>query len=339
MKYTVIGTGNVGLIHGAYLSLMGHNVTFLKSSTVNSQIFEEIKENREYVINDFHKFDHVIKFDGITQSFEEAIPNADVIFVTTTTSQHRDIAKRIAPFVKDGQIICLMPSYASKHIFETYIDKNVKYVEFETTVYNGRVLSSKKVNVSFQNCRVAAHFSNFTNEEKVYFKENFFKIHLERMSSFDIALHNPNMIVHTIGVLLSASRIEYSQGEFWLYKEAFTPSVVKVIQKFDIEKNNILRALGCQELSYFDAAKWRNEEDLSKDSMLVFRSFAEEASKGPSTLNHRYLKEDVPMGLVMMESLGKQLNITTPIASAIISLTGALLDIDFRVQGNIISKI
>ncbi|MEC4008537.1 NAD/NADP octopine/nopaline dehydrogenase family protein [Myroides odoratimimus] len=339
MKYTVIGTGNVGLIHGAYLHLLGHEVTFLKSSTINSETYDVLCEKKEYSINDFHKYDHKITIDNITNNFESAIPDADVIFVTTTTSQHKDIARRIAPYVRDGQIICLMPSYASMSVFKQYIVKDVKYVEFETTVYNGRILSPTKVNVSFQNCRVAACFSNFTEDEKEKFKKEFFTIDLERKSSYDIALHNPNMIVHTIGVLLSASRIEYSKGEFWLYKEAFTPSIVNVIRQFDVEKNKILKALKCPELSYFDAAKWRNEEDLNKDSLEVFRSFAEEASKGPDKLNHRYLKEDVPMGVVMMESLGKLLNIETPIASAIISLSGALLGVDFRVNGNIIEKL
>lgn len=336
MKYTVVGTGNVGLIHGAYLTMQGHEVTFLKTSSQNIEEFETLCEKKEYIVNDFHKYDHKIVIDSITTSFETAIKDAEVIFITTTTLQHKDIAKRIAPYVSDGQIICLMPSYASRMIFEKYLTKSLRYVEFETTVYNGRILSPTKVNVSFQNCRVAACFTNFTDADKEEFKKNFFKIDLERVSSFDIALHNPNMIVHTIGVLLSASRIEYSKGEFWLYKEAFTPSIINVIRRFDLEKNNLLKVLKCPELSYFDAAKWRNEEDLNKDSLEVFKSFSEEASKGPNSLNHRYLKEDVPMGLVMMESLGKKYGVDTPIASSIISLAGALLDIDFREQGNVI---
>ena len=95
-----------------------------------------------------------------------------------------------------------------------------------------------------------------------------------RRHILESALHNPNMIVHPIGILFSASRIEYSKGEFWMYREAFTPSVVKVIQEFDRKKNKILEAFGCEPLDYFEAAKWRNEEDLSIPAMDVFRSFA-----------------------------------------------------------------
>src|SRR5690606_941463 len=122
-------------------------------------------------------------------------------------------------------------------------------------------------------------------------------------SPFEIAFHNPNMIGHTIGVLFSAGRREDANGEVWMYKEAFTPSVINVINKFDEEKNMLLKKLNCDELSYFEAAKWRNEENLNKDALEVFRSFSEGASKGPNSLNHRYLLEDVGVGLVLFEEI------------------------------------
>ena len=156
-----------------------------------------------------------------------------------------------------------------------------------------------------------------------------------RKNILESTLHNPNLIVHPIGVLFSAARIEYSKGEFWIYKEAFTESVANVIHRFDKERNAVLTLFGSEYLSYFDAAKWRNEADLAKDSYEVFiQSFGESANKGPSSLNTRYLYEDVPMGLCLLSSIGKVLNIPTPIADSIIHLASALLDKDFWDQCN-----
>ena len=138
------------------------------------------------------------------------------------------------------------------------------------------------------------------------------------------------MIVHPIGILFSASRIEYSNGEFWMYREAFTPSVVNVIKAFDVQKNKVLQAFDCEPLDYFEAAKWRNEEDLNIDAMAVFRSFADSSNKGPSFINHRYLLEDVPMGLGLYISVAKLVGVDTSIQEGIASLASALLNKDLK---------
>ena len=160
-----------------------------------------------------------------------------------------------------------------------------------------------------------------------------------RKHILESALHNPNMIVHPIGLLFSAARIEHSGGEFYMYKEAFTPSVVNVIQAFDERKNEILKAFGCEPLNYFDAAKWRNEVDLSKDAMEVFHSFGESSNKGPTRIDHRYINEDVPMGLGLYISIGKVLGVDTSIQEAIMTLASALLRKDLKSQARTIQYL
>lgn len=56
-------------------------------------------------------------------------------------------------------------------------------------------------------------------------------------------------------------------------------------------------------------------------------------AKGPVTVNSRYVTEDVPQGLVMLESLGKALDIKTPVATALIEIANAALGQDFRKNG------
>lgn len=336
---TIVGCGSVGFIHAYYFAKRGYNISFLKTSDYNSVYYEKVKSDGYFEVVDRGTSKTRVYIDKISKIASEVIPNADIIFVTTTTLQHQKVAKLIGPLFINNQIVCIMPSYASSLIFKKYTSANIKYVEFETTLFNGRIIDSSHVNINFKNCRMAAYFDGFSHHETSTFSKDIIHINKEARNTFEIAFHNPNMIVHTIGVLLSASRIEFSKGEFWMYKEAFTPSIIKLINKFDAEKNLILETLGCNKLSYFDAAKWRNEIELSQDSMDVFRSFAENSNKGPDQLRHRYLLEDVPMGLTLFQSVGDILEIKTPIADSVITLSSALLDEDFKINGRSIYRI
>lgn len=334
MKITIIGCGNAGLIHAAKLIERGHEVALLKTSSTNSDFYNIIKSEGGYNVKDEtnggNRF--FVRPSVITRNVEKAIAFGEIIMVMTTTLQHESIAELIAPYVRDGQIIVLVPGYMGSLIFRKYIKANVIYSEWETTAYNGRIIDAMYVRISFYNPRNAISVTPLTEAERVLdiLSNCFPNTKYLRKNILESALHNPNMIVHPIGILFSASRIEYSKGEFWMYKEAFTDSVVNVIKAFDVEKNKMLNAFGCPSLDYFEAAKWRNEENLDIDAMTVFKSFADSSNKGPSFVNHRYLIEDVPMGLGLYVSIGKILGLDTSIQEAIMSLASALLNKDLK---------
>ena len=331
MRITVIGCGNSGLIHAAKLLENNIEVGILKTSNaVNDDFFHIMQQERGYNVKDEtnggKRF--FARPEFITKDVKKAITFADTLMITTTTSQHEYVAQKIAPFVRDGQIIVLIPGYMGSLIFKKYIDKNVIYSEWETTAYNGRIVDSMYVRITFYNPRNAisvlpvCELSNVLNLMSRCFPNTSYS----RKHILESALHNPNMIVHPIGVLFSASRIEHSKGEFWMYREAFTDSVINVIKAFDVQKNRMLQEFGCEPLDYFEAAKWRNEENLDIDAMTVFKSFADSSNKGPSFINHRYLNEDVPNGLGLFISIGKVIGIDVSVPQSIMTLSSALLN-------------
>lgn len=344
MKITIVGCGNSGLIHAAKLLQNNEEVGILKTSnTFNDEFFNVISQEGGYNVKDEtnggHRFFVRPKF--ITRDVEKAITFADIIMVMTTTSQHEFVAQKIAPYVRDGQIIILVPGYMGSFIFKKYIQKDIIYSEWETTAYNGRIVDSMYVHITFYNPRNAISVLPTAKTDYVLglMSQCFVNTKYARRNILESALHNPNMIVHPIGILFSASRIEHSKGEFWMYKEAFTDSVVNVIKAFDKQKNLILQEFGCEPLDYFEAAKWRNEENLNIDAMTVFRSFANAANKGPSFINHRYLNEDVPMGLGLFISIGKIVGVDTSIQESIMTLASALLNKDLRANARTIQYL
>ena len=60
----------------------------------------------------------------------------------------------------------------------------------------------------------------------------------------EAALHNPNIIVHTVGAIFSIPRIEYTTGEYWMYKEVFTPSIWSIVESLDKEKMELFGCVG-----------------------------------------------------------------------------------------------
>ncbi len=344
MKITIIGSGNAGLIHAAKLIENGYKVGVLKTSNaINDDFFNIIKAEEGFNVKDEtsggNRF--FVRPEFITRDVQKAVEFGDILMVTTTTTQHDYVANLMAPYVRDGQIIALVPGYMGSLIFKKYLNKNVIYAEWETTAYNGRIMDSMYVRITFYNARNAISVLPVSESDMVVdiFSKCFSNTKYKRRHILESALHNPNLIVHTIGMLFSASRIEHSKGEFWMYKEAFTDSVLKVINAFDEQKNMILEQFDCAPLDYFEAAKWRNEENQDIEAMEVFRSFAQTSNKGPSFLNHRYLTEDVPMGLCLFSSIGNILGIDTSIADSITTLASALLRKDLRKKARTIQYL
>lgn len=329
MRITIIGCGNSGLVHAAKMLENNLEVGILKTSeSFNGDFFHVIENEGGYNVKDETQGGRrfFVNPAFITRDVRKAVEFGDVLMVMTTTSRQEHVARLISPYVRDNQLIVLCPGYMGSLIFRKYISKKVTYCEWETTAYNGRIVDSMYVRITFHNPRNAVSVLPVSESERVLglLEGCFSNTRYLRKHILESALHNPNMIVHPIGLLFSAARIEHSQGEFWMYKEAFTPSVINVIKAFDVQKNLILNAFGCKGLDYFEAAKWRNSEDLEMDAMEVFRSFAQASNKGPSAINHRYLSEDVPMGLGLFVSIGKVVGVDTSIPESIVTLASAL---------------
>ena len=104
---------------------------------------------------------------------------------------------------------------------------------------------------------------------------------------------------------------------------------------------NILEKLGFERMSYVSACKYRNSLDEEKDAKEVFLDYAEmdTRAKGPTQVDSRYISEDVPQGLVMLESLGKVLDVSTPICTSLIEIASAALGRDLRAEGRTMERL
>ena len=337
MKISIIGAGNSGCAQACKLIERGHEVCLIKTShSLHDDNFDVIMSTGVIECQDMtdggkEKVFHISK---ATRDIADGLSDADAVLVLTQSLQHKELAPRVSPFLKSGQLVMLIPGNMGSLQFLRHAKQpDIVFVEGESTPYDARIISPGKVQILFKNIRNAVSFTRKSDEPLLEIVDKLFGRHKYlRTSIIESALHNPNLVVHTVGTIMSASRIEYAKGDFWLYREGFSPSTWNIIEKLDAEKMAVMRYYGCKHAeSYLDACKWRNEEDLQMDSYAVFQSYAATGGpKGPDSVNTRYITEDVPMGLCLLENLGTLADIPTPMTSALITLANAQLKTDFR---------
>lgn len=341
MKITIAGIGNAGTTVAADLSNKGHAVTLLKTSTkLHNENYEYLRREKKVTVDEFGE-KYVAQIANVTENIEEAITSAELIVIYIQTNYHKNLIKKIAPFVKNNQTILIEPGYLSTCYILENIKKDITVIEAESSPIDCRIISPGHTKVLFKN--VLNPFgvyprSHMEKAEKIL-KELQYPFMFTK-NVIEAALHNPNLIVHTVGAIFSIPRIEYTKGDYWMYKEVFTPHIWNIVEALDEEKMNVLEHLNCERIPYVDACKLRNSLDDTEDALEVFRNYAQNGSpSGPDRPDSRYITEDVPEGLVMLESLGKVLDIVTPTTTGLINCASAALKVNYRDNGRTVDKL
>ncbi|MBN1778112.1 MAG: NAD/NADP octopine/nopaline dehydrogenase family protein [Clostridiales bacterium] len=341
MKITIVGTGNGGTTIGADLALKGHQVTLLKTSDkLHNENFKLLQKTKEVEFEDTVKT-KTARFTNVTTDFSKAIIEAELVILYIWTNFHKAVIDRMTPYIRDGQCFLLEPGYLSTCYFMRATGKDITVIEAESSPIDCRIVKPGKVRALFRNVmNPFGVYPKAKRPEAVKVLEALQYPFTLTENVIEAALHNPNLIVHTIGAIFSIPRIEYTYGQYWMYKEVFTPHIWNIVKSLDKEKMDVLERLGCKRLPYVEACKLRNSEDKKVNAKAAFFHYAKHSSpKGPHQPDSRYITEDVPEGLVMLESLGRLLKIHTPTCTGLIDVASAALETDFRKDGRTVERL
>lgn len=340
MKISILGAGNAGCAVAADLTLKGNEVTLIKTShSMHDDNFEYLQNNDgKMVLNEFGEI-KTAYISKVTRDLTE-LKNSEVVIIYIQTNYHEQLIEKISDIIEDNQILLINPGYLSTaYVLKHCNDKKVIVAEAESSFIDGRIMEPGYFRVGFRNVRnPIGIYPRERKEEAIRKLDKLDERFVYLDSVVEAAIHNPNLIVHTVGSVMSIPRIEKSKGDFCMYHEAYTrdnPSTWNILEALDKEKMSVLKKMGFKELSYVEACKYRNSLNESEDAKEVFLNYAEmdTRAKGPTKVDSRYISEDVPQGLVMLESIGETLNVETPIASSLINIASAALDRNLRNEG------
>ncbi|NLJ80772.1 MAG: NAD(P)-binding domain-containing protein [Firmicutes bacterium] len=336
MKVSVLGAGNSGLAMAAHLSREGCRVTLWNRSR---KTIESLLKSKRIVSEGI--IEGVFEVDLVTDDIQEAVQDPDLILITTPANAHRELAQLIAENIKKSTVIVLNPgrTFGALEFREVYARFNQKYeqviAETQTIVYTCRKTGPDSVNVIALKADVLLSTFKAGQNSTVIRKlplslQQFF---IPAKSMVQTSIGNVGMILHSAPLLLNAGWTENEYRTYKYYYDGITPSISRLIEKLDQERLAVSRHLGSEVERTKDWLKRSYGLDGETLFEVIQKNEAYKNIEAPGDLEHRYILEDVPYGLVPLEAIGKKLGLEMKTTSLIIDLASSIMEIDFRKTG------
>ena len=100
MQIGVIGSGSFGTAIAALLGRKGYDVLLWSFLESEAELIEKERENKEFL-----KGVRISDSVHCTNDIEKAVRNSQIVVTVVPSFATRDTAKKLSPFIKDGQII------------------------------------------------------------------------------------------------------------------------------------------------------------------------------------------------------------------------------------------
>ena len=330
----VCGAGHQGLTMAAHLALNGVKVTLCNRSSKN---IEEVIATREIhckgVVNG------IAQIEKASSDINEVV--SDFVMVTTSSSAHKNVARKLAPFVHKEMIIILNPgrTFGAIEFANTLIECGVKELpqiaETQTIIYTCRKSGKNNVTVFAlkEGVKIAAIKGSDINTIVDKIPECIRNYFTPTNSLLDTSLTNVGMILHCAPVLMNIGWIESTKVDFKYYYDGISFSIAAFLEKIDGERQEVAKAMGCKIESVADWLKRTYHVTGNSLYECIRNNNDYKEIDAPSTLKCRYLLEDVPNGLVPIESMGQVYGVSTPNISLVIDLANSVMNMDFRKTG------
>jgi opine dehydrogenase len=334
----VIGAGNGGSAIAGDMSLAGHRCCLFEFPEYAGNI-TPIQDQGGIEVTGIARTGFA-QIELATTHLAEAVEGADLIMVATQALAHERVARELAPLLANGQTVVLWPGSGGTLAFrkvwdELRFDKRAYLAEAVTLPYCCRRPSGPgTVNihrVDGPNMLLSALPATDTRAVIEAMEGTYADMVKPAESILEPAFYNVNIIVHPVGTLLNMGRIEYSRGEFYMYKEGLSPSVRKVIYAMDAERSALFAALGYTPYTY---------DDIFRDCFdPTIEEFARSSSRGPFSMQDRYVTEDIPMGATLTVSVARKAGVSTPTYDSMIHLASLVNDTDFYKTGRTLDNL
>ena len=331
----IVGAGIGGVYLAAELGLRGcklrlHDRDDSKLSEIRARGGSEVEGERG----------GFAAIERVTTDPAAAVEGADIVVFCTGGAFQEAAARDLAPHLSDGQTILLIQgNTGGALVVRRALDAvgctaQVDVAEMDNYPYSCWRLEPTRIRpivakkflqiAAFPGNRIATLFPRLSP---------LFPHAVAAPSIVSTGFTNANAMLHVANCVANAGKIDRGEA-YKFYAEGVTPAVARLYQAINAERVAVAAALGAAVPTledWFAQTYGVRGASLSETCQLLTTNTdgPYQATGTPSAWTHKYIAEDVPVGLMPMSALGKAARVTTPAIDAVVLMAQALAGADF----------
>ena len=319
MDIAVLGGGNGSHAAAAHLTEQGHQVRFWRRAGAAARLtLTDWQGSRE------------IALALATDDLAAAVDGAELIVIPLPCTSHADLAPRLAPLLRDDQVVYLPPGTFGSWIFAAAQQAagnraRVAYAETGTLPYLARLQDETHVRISVYATRLPTGvFPARRREPALDILRQAYPVE-PLTDALDGALMNAGPVIHPPLILMNAGPLEHF--DTWdIHNEGTQPSIRRVTDALDRERIAVREAYGYG-APHFPLA---NHYDDDREEWMYGNASHERLTDSGDwredidLQRHRYMREDTVLGLSFLTSLAARKNVATPLAAGMLAMAAAI---------------
>ena len=343
----IIGAGIGGIYLAATLGAAGcklrlHDIDDTRLADVRARGGIEVEMEGEP--------DRFAPIERVTTDLATAIDGADVIIVTTGGNYQEAVASGLAPLLRGGEIILLIQGNTGgslvvrRALDATGCTAAVDIAEMDNYPYSCWRRSPTRIRpivakrwlqiATFPGRRIDAVFPRLAP---------LFPHAIAAPNVVHTGFTNANAMLHVANCVANAGKIDRGEA-YKFYAEGVTSSVARLYEAINAERVAVAAALGADVpdlADWFERTYGVRGADLSETCRLLTTNSdgPYQATGTPKSFDHKYITEDVPVGLMPMRVLGAACGVPTPMIDAVIELVRGLTGNDFSREARTLERM
>jgi len=285
-----------------------------------------------------------------TTDLASTVDGAEIIALCTGGTYQEGVARGLAPLLRDGQTILLIQgNTGGALVFRRALDAAgcraaVDIAEMDNYPYSCWRVSPTRIKpiVAKKFLQIAAFPGN--RRDAVFARLGpLFPHAVAAPTIASTSFMNANAMLHVANCVANAGKIDRGEG-YKFYAEGVTPSVARLYRAINAERVAVAAALGAKVPTledWFAQTYGVRGATLSETCQLLTTNSdgPYQATGTPRDWSHKYIAEDVPVGLMPMRALGTACAVPTPAIDAVITLAQTLAGSDFAADARTLDRM